>query len=501
MASVTTPAIAASPPDTPAHGGGGPRRARRPLDLAAVFLAGAALGGWRLGLRRLADNSFFMHLLTGRVIVRSGIPRRDIYSFSAPGARWIAQSWLAEWVYGRLYDWWGGNGIRLFVAAVGAALFAGVYAVAHRITCDRRRAALVTLVVIGPVFLVFNERPLSLGLLALLGVVACVELPSSAWGRHALVVLPIVFWVWGNTHGSVALGFAYMALHLVGRTIEGHGVGRRGRERTLLVGTVLGALAMTVNPYGPALLWFPIELLGKGAVLKTVVEWMSPNFRDTGPQLFALLLAVTFIAFARGRRPGWRDVVVVVPFLLLGLWAVRNVAIAAVVTLPALARCVAAKAPLAPEQPAAERVADRRVVPALLGTVVLAAVVMTASALSQPAFDARDYSVGALRAMQDQQLVGRRLLTTDANAEYVLLKEWPRQKAFMDDRYDMYPRAVTDAYAVFNAGRPAWRVTLDRWGIDVVVWRRDAPLTSLLRLDPAWRVTYEDARWVLAVRR
>ena len=38
------------------------------------------------------------------------------------------------------------------------------------------------------------------------------------------------------------------------------------------------------------------------------------------------------------------------------------------------------------------------------------------------------------------------MLTTDAWAGYVIYKYWPEQHVFFDDRYDMYPIAVTAAY-------------------------------------------------------
>ncbi|MEZ5168699.1 MAG: hypothetical protein R2695_20290 [Acidimicrobiales bacterium] len=33
-----------------------------------------------------------------------------------------------------------------------------------------------------------------------------------------------------------------------------------------------------MNPYGPAMLTFPIELLGRQEVLSHVAEWQSPTF-------------------------------------------------------------------------------------------------------------------------------------------------------------------------------------------------------------------------------
>src|SRR5262245_9896327 len=78
--------------------------ARRPgLGLGAVFSAVFALFGWAVGISSLSDNSFFWHLRTGEYILDHGIPHQDVFSFTAPGTKWVAQSWLAEVTYGVLY--------------------------------------------------------------------------------------------------------------------------------------------------------------------------------------------------------------------------------------------------------------------------------------------------------------------------------------------------------------------------------------------------------------
>ena len=57
--------------------------------------------GWAIGLAKLSDNSFFWHLRTGEYILDHGIPHHDVFSYTAPGTKWVAQSWLAEVTYAR----------------------------------------------------------------------------------------------------------------------------------------------------------------------------------------------------------------------------------------------------------------------------------------------------------------------------------------------------------------------------------------------------------------
>src|SRR5262245_7884173 len=132
--------------------------------MAGLFTLVFALGGWRAGLSRLSDNSFFWHLRTGRLILDHGIPHRDPYSFTAGGRHWLVQSWLAEAIYGAVDRVAGLFGIRLLVAVTGALVTALTYRLVLRLSRDHLVAVGVTLAAIGSSFTLWSERPLFLGL-------------------------------------------------------------------------------------------------------------------------------------------------------------------------------------------------------------------------------------------------------------------------------------------------------------------------------------------------
>lgn len=105
-----------------------------------------------------------------------------------------------------------------------------------------------------------------------------------------------------------------------------------------------------------------------------------------------------------------------------------------------------------------------------------------------------------MRAVADDGLFGRRLLTTDADAGYVILQYWPRQHVFIDDRYDMYPRPVIADYFTLARAQPGWDTVLQRENIQVIIWPRDDPLVTLVEETGHWRVRYQDHDRVLLVR-
>jgi hypothetical protein len=139
-------------------------RGLRAPGLDTVFTLLFAVAGWCLGLRHLGDNSFLWHLRTGGLIADGGVPHQDVFSFTVPGGRWIAQSWLAELGYEIADRLAGGFGVRLLVAATGAALLAGLYRLALRLATNRLRAAALTALALTSLLVVWSERPLLFGL-------------------------------------------------------------------------------------------------------------------------------------------------------------------------------------------------------------------------------------------------------------------------------------------------------------------------------------------------
>ncbi|MCJ7438847.1 MAG: hypothetical protein MUP97_13935 [Acidimicrobiia bacterium] len=457
-----------------------------------MFTLVFAVFGWGVGIERLSDNSFFWHLRTGGLILDHGFPHADPYSYVAKGTPWVVQSWLAEVAYGGLDRLAGPFAIRVFGGLVGVAITVLVFRLALRLAHERMRAALVTVAALGALYTLWSERPLLLGVLFFVLLLWVVEVPDGLLGRRELVALPVVFWLWANVHGTFALGLAYLGLHLLGRWLEGHRPWE-GRERRLVLGGLVAFLACFLNPYGVSLVTFPVDLMARGDALKGVIEWSSPDFHSVRGLAFALWVVVFVVVLARGHnRVTIRDVVVTLPFLVLGFWALRNIAIAPLVGLPVVARAVAVR----------RRSDDARLQLGWVFAVLLVgiAVAMGLRAAGQPDFAVDGYPVEAMNAVERQGLLGAHVLTDDADAGYVILRYGSDQRVFMDDRYDMYPLSVIHDFTTMNSGTPGWDRVLRKHDVEVVVWGRDRVLTQLLRRDDGWRVTYGDPDYVVLVR-
>lgn len=450
--------------------------------MSALFAAGFAVSAFFFTAGKLGDNSFLWHLRTGHLILDSGIPHGDPYSFTAEGVSWVGQSWLVEAFYALVDDLGGGSALRIVVSAIAAGIAAVLFLTTSRVARDRVRGGLITVVALFPTLLVYNERPLGLALLFLAILVWSVELPDSWMGRHPYVLLAL-FWVWANVHGTWALGVAYLVWHVAGRWMEG-APPTRGRERQLGI-LAIAALAVSVlSPFGLENTLFPLRLVTRADATLTIIEWNSPSFHDRFGYAFAVWLAVLLVAWTRGRRPGIRDMAMGIVFVLLALWALRNISVAVVVTAPLVARAVARDQ----ERP---DVLAPRLHAVLLATLAGFAALAVADIVVSEDYDLGAFSVGALDELGTAEWDDMRVVTSDGDAAYVIWRQWPDRTVFFDDRVDMYPIRVVDDYRTLSRVQDGWAEVLDDYQIDAVVWPTDRALAQALAASPGWDLVDE----------
>jgi len=108
--------------------------------------------------------------------------------------------------------------------------------------------------------------------------------------------------------------------------------------------------------------------------------------------------------------------------------------------------------------------------------------------------------VKAMNVVEREGLIGRRLLMDDGDAAYAELAWAPKQKLFIDDRYDMFPEKVIYDFFDLSAGRQDWAKILARYDVEVVVWPKAQPLTQLMERSGDWTVIHRDKSWIAFVR-
>lgn len=462
------------------------KRVRAP-SLESLFVAAFVLFGFRLGALPIGDNSMLTHLRTGiDMVAGRGIPRMDPYSSTARGTEWVVQSWLPEWTYGWAHKL---GGFRLIVLeqAVLIAVVAWLVARLARAGSPLRTAFSAGIAVgIGAPY--WSPRPLLFGLICMALTVTIVERRRTPW-----LLVPVA-WLWVNSHGSFPLGIVWLLARAGGEWLDWK---VWPRETLRYVWTFLASLAIAVvNPLGARLLLFPLTLGKKQATFETILEWQSPNFHLQANRFALLFLMLAAVLLFRARLT-WRDSVPAVVFMALSLYAVRNLPLLAIVIAPVLSRIFRRPEGTAPRPaPTASQLRMNR---ALGATIAAAFVLFGVAAANTPALNLRGYPVAAVNFLEKNDLLGgsHRLAHQDVVGNYLTLRYGRTVPVFIDDRVDMYPVQVSKDYVSLLRGRPGALDTLDRYGIDVVLWDRQLPLIQILAVSGKWREDFRDHDWVV----
>ena len=454
--------------------------AGRRVTLSTLLGLASALVGFGIGAQKLGDNSFLTHLATGRRMIDEGVVRDDAFTWTSNGEPLVVQSWLASLLYGIVDELGGFGGLRLLMAATAGVLGWLVW----RLT-ERSPSVATRFIVVVPVLFIglrtWNERPLLLAFVFLASALVVSERGSDPrW----LVVIGVL---WVNVHGSWPLGIVLLAARWFGARLDRDDASTHDfRTAAWLGGGML--VGGVVNPYGPAMLWFPVELLGKQDTLQHISEWQASSFESTWTRLFLVLIAAAVFA---SRRAPLRLVVPGVLFVVAALLSARNIPVAVLVLIPLLAAGL-------PDVtgPAADRDSSAiRLATAALAAMVAVLAVMTQSG---PHTSVERYPIAAVDAMEELGIspADHHVVHQDFVGNFLDLRFGPVGATWIDDRFELHDADLVEDYLALLHAEPEWRDVIDRHDPAAVLWERDRVLVELLTTD-GWSVAWSDDDWVV----
>ncbi len=469
----------------------------------------AALLVWMLGTgvgreSLLADGDTGWHIRTGEIVLDTGrVPRTDPFSLSKGGAPWFAWEWLSDVAFAAAHRRGGLKGVVLLSGiAIAAAL---TVAFRHAIWrgADVFSAAAVCLMAAGASSIHFLARPHVFSLLLMAASLWLVDRDRKRPGLTVWALAPLTA-LWANLHGGFAGLLASLAVLAAGSLLEKNMAGAR-RYGYLLAGC--GAASL-VNPFGFALHAHIAAYLRSDWIRSAVDEFQSPRFRSESAFQFEVLLFAAVavgVSFVRERR--YAEALLLAAWGHAALVSARHIPVFAVICAPPLAAAVSRL-----WQSRAGR--NRRSVAAILGRVAAestgaakhwsmlpaaAAAVLAALPLAWP----RDFPASKFPAAitaRHPELGSARVFTSDQWGDYLLYRNWPRQKVLIDGRSDFYGETLGKRYLALVSGRPGWSAMLDADGIEFVLAGREWPLTQLLEQAPGWRRLDDGGPAILFIR-
>ena len=465
-------------------------------------------------LRPIGHTDVWGHLSYGRRLWETGLmPTTEPLMPLSAGVPFVNSSWLSQLITYAGYLVVG----KAAITFLFATCVAGALGVLTRRIYSRTHSSIfalggfsLTMWVEYQQFAV--QRPQIVGFLFYCVLLAM--LLHREWSRRNWVIVPVMFALWANMHGSFIVGVGLLGCFAVGRaadllrrTGQLGSLVRDNKLRRLVLLTELAAVAGLLNPYGLAL-YSEVLSFGSNPNLQAIIEWQSLTLRLSQGQAAAAAGLILFIVYRISpRRVLTAEVLTLVVFGAAALWTSRML-----VWWGPLAGCFAAihgaaawrkwqGLAIAPEPP--QR--------ASLWTVVVLGVTFIFFELSH---------VGsvtlALAAGKDVEKVTSRIpvsrLTPVVAAEY--LKENPPSglvfctyewgdylmwagpedlKVMVASHCHLVPKDVWDDYVGIVQLQSGWSAMLERYGINTVVIDEEFREAMVHRL-------HEDKDWKLLFR-
>ncbi|HEV8564145.1 MAG TPA: hypothetical protein VGR41_04480 [Actinomycetota bacterium] len=419
--------------------------------------------------------------------------RTDVFTFTAFGRPWLNQQWAAQVLLAIPWRLGGWNAVAFVWAIMVAAIAYFLYRATRGADASPRTAALLTLGGFLVGLEIFGMRPQLFGVLLFAAtqwiVVTRATHPARLWLVPALMVL------WVNAHGSFPLALVVLGLAWLEDLKPRPELARR-------IAWVAAATAgvSLLNPYGPRVWRYVIDLARNPVVAQRVGEWQPPTIHSQ-PGLFfflSVLGVLVFVARYRGSVP-WLTLVRVALFAAVALMAIRGVVWWALVAPVVVASTMA-------QSDRMHRV-DRS--PLNLG-IVVALVALALIAL--PFRRGVNQVTGApdvvniapqrlVEAAESATPEGSRWFASQIDASWVEFSA-PSHPVVVDSRIEIFPERIWQDYFAVSLGTEGWQSTLDEWRIEALILHPDQAegLLEVVDGDAGWRLVFRDHEGSVYVR-
>lgn len=434
-------------------------------------------------LTLLTDPDLWWHLADARLLAATHhFIQIEPYSFSVTGERWVNPEWLAELPFWLGYRALALRGIYLVAWLAVAANILLVYW--RGFLSARHPGAAFWAACLGFVLMAVNAGPRTIvfGYLALSAEMLILE-AADRGGKRQLWLLPPLFCIWVNLHGTWLIGMALLALYIGCslfrvrlNAIEQDAMPARDRNRLLAV-FVASAAALLLNPYGWRLVWNPLDMIfNQKANIAAVAEWQPLKLGSMEGAGVVLAVALMVLASClRARKWTLFELAVVFFAWFAAIDHVRFMFLAAVLTVPILAKDFARSFCAPPEE---------KTIPAMNALLAVAALVFAAfwlpkeTALQKTV--TQNFPLQTIASIQPSwrtfnwDYVGGRMV-------------FDGKSPFVDSRVDIF-----EHHGVFQNYLLAMNVVdplavLDRYRIDHVLVLDGQPLSYLLKRTLGWK--------------
>jgi hypothetical protein len=451
---------------------------------------------------RFDDPDMWWHLKTGQIISTThSIPAVDVFSYTTNHSASIPHEWLSQVLIYESYRWSGYSGLMLWLCFFTAALLIAGYALCSLYARNAKVGFAGAMIIWFFSTSGLAVRPQLIGYLLLVIELLLIQLGRTRNARWFLL-LPPLFALWVNCHGSFVLGLFVAGVYLAGSFLDF----RMGlldstrwnpRQRWMLaLSLVLSAAALFVNPVGVKQILYPLNtMLHQPVGLNIVEEWQPLALNSArGVGLLGVLGCVFLLVILR-RSELFADELLLLACATWFAVSHRRMTFAfGILAAPVVSRL------LSSAWDSYDAKADRPLPNAVVMAASLLAVFLgfpNRQALSKQVEE--QSPVKAVEFIDNHNLSGRML------NEYVyggyLIWAAPKHPVFVDGRADVFEwTGVLGDFESWATLQVDPNILLDKYRIDFCLLSQQSAMARVLPLLHGWKVVYSDDRSVIFVR-
>ena len=451
-------------------------------------------GSFAIAKNCLLEPDMWWHVAVGqRILATHSFPATDMYSSTASGAPWIAYEWLGEVVMGAAASIAGLKSAMLLLVVWSAMLVALLYCYAT-LRSGSSKAAFVACATLMPTLgAFFGLRPQLMGMIFLVATLILLEKFREGHER-ALWLVPPIFLLWVNTHGSFVFGFFVLGVTWFCGQVQfsvGGIFSHRWTQRQsvqLLLSILLSALMLPLTPYGTRVAAYPLSMaFGQPVNVNNIQEWQRLG-TDTILGKSFMIVGILFLLACLVERPKFR--LSEVTLALFGVFAacthLRFTLLFVIFFAPLWAQIFSRWMP-------AEAKADHPWINAgLIASIVfvLVALLPTNKAISDSVQN--EYPHGALQYLENHPIHGQ-VFNDYGWGGYLILTGQPKNMIFIDSRVDIYEFAgvLSDYLSITRLDADAFKL-LKKYNVEACLIKQDSALATALSAMPGWERVYHD---------
>lgn len=486
------------------------------LDLLKIFIFLAAVFLFWFKGKDWLDPDFGWHYKMGELILKSGIPKTDPFSYTMPSFHYIDHEWLTDVFLFKVDNLLGYSYLSL--------IFSIITVISLLLITDgfkkQEKAGLFKLSFLflsaGTLLPFFGIRPQVLSWL-FLAVWLKIILDENILEKY-FFLLPLLMGVWANLHGSFAIGIFCLGLVLGLRYLRIKNFQWQG-----IVAFILSILSTFVNPYGWHL-WEEVwRTVSDPALRWRIIEWQPSLF---SPVLtYFLIVSLGSLIFVFRKKLSLEKLGLYLFFLFQSVLGVRYVPLFLIVSVPLFFETIGSfydKIILI--KFGKERLQKAGIFLLTLG--LLTAGVQSYFSLKEGKNLSEEnyYPASAISYLRGQSLSGN--LFSHYNWGGFLIWKFPEKKVFIDGRMPSWRRKenlpdesnnAMDDYLKMQTNEEDLKRGLERYNITMILWPKENKqkglekllgnflLDKLIKLDKksdfsitfyleknGWQKTYED---------